>query len=194
MKVDDQTFLQNCSELRSEILHHYDQFSISTIDAFFQKVIRSFTREAELTGDYRLEVTASGFKRLVRDGIVLQVQQTARIDLQLAIGEVAESIIVTADVARLETETSTLAKVIDNRAFVNLPLNTRNVYNLVFLTPGVTGTVGNSYGEMRYSVNGARARTMDTGKPWFLFLTGGRGSGGVSFSVRRRRDDSGPTT
>ncbi len=69
---------------------------------------------------------------------------------------------VSADVARLETENATLAKIVDNRSIVNLPLNTRNVYSLVFLTPGVTGTVGNSYGEMRYSVNGARARTMDT--------------------------------
>ena len=56
LKLDDQTFQQNCAELRSEILHHYDQFSISTIDAFFQKVIRSFTRESHSIGDYRLEV------------------------------------------------------------------------------------------------------------------------------------------
>jgi ATP-dependent helicase/nuclease subunit A len=56
LKQDDLTFLQNCHELRTEILHHYSQFSISTIDAFFQKVIRSFTREAGLSGDYRLEV------------------------------------------------------------------------------------------------------------------------------------------
>ncbi len=113
-------------------------------------------------GDYRLEVTATGFKHFVREGIVLQVQQTARVDVQLTIGELAESVLVTADAARLETENATLAKVVDNRAITNLPLNTRNVYTLVFLTPGVTGTVGNSYGEMRYSVNGARQRTMDT--------------------------------
>ena len=56
LKLDDITFRQNCAELQSEILHHYDQFSISTIDAFFQKVIRSFTRESGLMGDYRLEV------------------------------------------------------------------------------------------------------------------------------------------
>jgi hypothetical protein len=113
-------------------------------------------------GEYRVEVTAGGFKRFVREGIELQVQQTARVDVQMVIGEVADSVLVTADVARLETESATLAKVVDNRSIVNLPLNTRNVYSLVFLTPGVTGTVGNSYGEMRYSVNGARARTMDT--------------------------------
>ncbi len=113
-------------------------------------------------GDYRLEVSAAGFRHFVQEGIVLQVQQTARLDVQMTVGELADSVLVTAEVATLETENATLAKVVDNRAITNLPLNTRNVYNLVFLTPGVTGTVGNSYGEMRYSVNGARQRTMDT--------------------------------
>jgi hypothetical protein len=113
-------------------------------------------------GNYRAEAVAKGFKRLVREGILLQIQQVARVDFQLAVGELAESVVVTADVTRLETETAALGKIVDNRTIVNVPLNTRNVYSLVFLTPGVTGTVGNSYGEMRYSVNGARARTMDT--------------------------------
>lgn len=56
LKQSDVEFKENCNELRSLILHQYSQFSISTIDAFFQKVIRSFTREAGLSGDYRLEV------------------------------------------------------------------------------------------------------------------------------------------
>ncbi|MFZ6012042.1 MAG: UvrD-helicase domain-containing protein, partial [Bacteroidota bacterium] len=56
LQLDDITFKQYSQEAQSAILHHYAQFSISTIDAFFQKVIRSFTREAGLVGDYRLEV------------------------------------------------------------------------------------------------------------------------------------------
>jgi ATP-dependent helicase/nuclease subunit A len=56
LKLDDLTFRQNSQEVQSAILHKYSQFSISTIDAFFQKVIRSFTRESGLVGDYRLEV------------------------------------------------------------------------------------------------------------------------------------------
>lgn len=56
LSLDEVTFRQNCNELLTLILHQYDQFSISTIDAFFQRVIRSFTREAGLLGDYRLEV------------------------------------------------------------------------------------------------------------------------------------------
>lgn len=113
-------------------------------------------------GQYAIEISAPGFKRATRDNITLQIQQTARIDVQLEVGELAESVVIAADAVRLETENATLAKIVDNRAIVNLPLNTRNVYSLVFLTPGVTGSVGNSYGEMRYSVNGGRQRTMDT--------------------------------
>jgi hypothetical protein len=113
-------------------------------------------------GDYRVEVSAQGFKRFVRDGITLQVQQTARIDVQMAVGDLAESVVVSADAGQLETENATLGKIVDNRSIVNLPLNTRNVYSLVFLTPGVSGSVGNSYGEMRYSVNG---------EPWIRWST-----------------------
>lgn len=56
LRQDDSTFQERSRDVQREILHNYSQFSISTIDAFFQKVIRSFTREAGLMGDYRLEV------------------------------------------------------------------------------------------------------------------------------------------
>jgi ATP-dependent helicase/nuclease subunit A len=56
LNLDPATFQNYAQEVRSELLHNYSQFSISTIDAFFQKVIRSFTREAGLAGDFRLEV------------------------------------------------------------------------------------------------------------------------------------------
>ncbi len=54
--LDPQTFQSHAREVQAAILHNYNQFSISTIDAFFQKVIRSFTREAGILGDYRLEI------------------------------------------------------------------------------------------------------------------------------------------
>ncbi len=54
--LDAQTFQNQAREVQASILHQYTNFSISTIDAFFQKVIRSFTREAGILGDYRLEV------------------------------------------------------------------------------------------------------------------------------------------
>ncbi len=113
-------------------------------------------------GLYRVEASAGGFKKFLQDGITLQIQQQARVDIMLTVGDVSESVSVSADAALLETTSSTIGKVVDNQRIVNLPLNTRNVYSLIFLTPGVSGSVGNNYGDMRYSVNGARARQMDT--------------------------------
>lgn len=56
LKLDANTFQERSQDVQREILHNYSQFSISTIDAFFQRVIRSFTRESGLMGDYRLEI------------------------------------------------------------------------------------------------------------------------------------------
>ena len=61
----------------------------------------SYTASNLPRGNYRMEVSAAGFKQFIRTGIILQVQQAARVDVQMAIGEVAESVVVTADAARL---------------------------------------------------------------------------------------------
>jgi ATP-dependent helicase/nuclease subunit A len=68
--LDDQTFQQYSQAVQAEILHKYSHFSISTIDAFFQKVIRSFTREAGLVGDYRLEVEHDAVVEEVIDNLI----------------------------------------------------------------------------------------------------------------------------
>jgi ATP-dependent helicase/nuclease subunit A len=70
LNMDDQTFQQNSQAVQAAILHQYAQFSISTIDAFFQKVIRSFTRESGLIGDYRLEVEHDAVLEEVIDNLI----------------------------------------------------------------------------------------------------------------------------
>ncbi|MBI4876889.1 MAG: TonB-dependent receptor [Acidobacteria bacterium] len=113
-------------------------------------------------GQYRLEVEAAGFRKFVREGIVLQVQQQARVDVALAVGAISEAVTVRGDATVLETATSSIGKVVDNRRIMELPLNSRNVYSLIYLTPGVAGSIGNNYNSLSYSVNGARASLMDT--------------------------------
>lgn len=68
--MDPQTFQQNSQAVQAGILHQYAQFSISTIDAFFQKIIRSFTRESGLIGDYRLEVDHDAILEEVIDNLI----------------------------------------------------------------------------------------------------------------------------
>ena len=70
LKLDDATFQQHAHSMQAAILHQYSQFSISTIDAFFQKVIRAFTREAGLMGDYRLEVEQDQVLEEVIDNLI----------------------------------------------------------------------------------------------------------------------------
>ena len=70
LELDASTFQMYAQEAQSLILHKYNQFSISTIDAFFQKVIRSFSREAGLVGDYRLEVEQGPVLEEVIDNLI----------------------------------------------------------------------------------------------------------------------------
>ena len=88
-------------------------------------------------GKYRVEIQRSGFKRLSRDEIQVEVQATVRIDAVLQVGDAAQVIEVTAETPLLQTETSSLGQVVESRAVQQMPLNGRNVLNLVSLVPGV---------------------------------------------------------
>jgi len=95
-------------------------------------------------GTYEVNISASGFQSMTRRGIELQVQQTARIDFTLQIGQVNAVVEVSAGTPLLTTEDATVGTVIENRRIVDLPLNGRNVLGLVFLSPNVTAGFGNS--------------------------------------------------
>ena len=89
-------------------------------------------------GTYMLKVEKAGFKTIVRNQIELQVQQAARIDFEMAVGQVTESIEVQAGAMLLSTENATVGTVIENRRIVELPLNGRNYLQLVSLAPNVS--------------------------------------------------------
>lgn len=79
LHMDEATFRAQSLELLRLILHRYNDFSISTIDAFFQRVIRSFTREAGLAGDYRLIIETNE----VLDEVVQNLLDEVGSDTQL---------------------------------------------------------------------------------------------------------------
>ena len=88
-------------------------------------------------GSYIVEVTLSGFKSFTRGGIVLNVNDTIRVDASLSVGGVAESVTVEAETPAVNTSTSDISRTIDAAAIQSLPLVDRNVYTLLDLTPGV---------------------------------------------------------
>ncbi|HMF75855.1 MAG TPA: carboxypeptidase-like regulatory domain-containing protein [Bryobacteraceae bacterium] len=88
-------------------------------------------------GHYRLDVQKTGFKHVTHEDIEVQVQATVRADAGMQLGDVTQTVEVSAQAALLQTETSSLGTVVDQRKVQEMPLNGRNVLNLVTLVPGV---------------------------------------------------------
>ncbi len=107
-------------------------------------------------GDYSVEAAAQGFKLGVRAGVKLELNQAAVINFALTVGVATERVEVLGDAALLESTTSDLGKVVDNRRILDLPLNTRNVFTLINLTPGALGSSTFRYDGQAWSVYGAR--------------------------------------
>lgn len=97
-----------------------------------------------IPGSYELRVDAQGFRKLVRQGIVLQVDQRASVDVRMQVGSVAETVEVRESTPLLETTEASLGQVVENRKILDLPLNGRNILALAALTSGVTP--GTSFG------------------------------------------------
>ncbi len=115
-------------------------------------------------GIYVITIEASGFKKLVSNEIKLEVNQTARINLQLQVGGVSETVNVTDVSPVLQTESVTVGGVISGNTTTALPLNGRNFQQLTLLVPGTitpnpdsfTGPGGGFGGGGRPYVNGNR--------------------------------------
>ncbi len=106
-------------------------------------------------GDYRLDVEIPGFKPIRREGVHLRTGEKARIDFDLAVGDLIEQVTVTADAPALRAETASLGTVIDHEKVVQLPLNGRTFITLAALAPGVA-LPPNS---LLPRINGGRPRT-----------------------------------
>ncbi|MBO0800757.1 MAG: carboxypeptidase regulatory-like domain-containing protein, partial [Blastocatellia bacterium] len=88
-------------------------------------------------GRYRIEIEKTGFKRYTRPEIIVEVQAALRIDTVLETGDVNEVVEVNGQTPLLQPETTSLGQIVDSRKVREMPLNGRNVLNLVALAPGV---------------------------------------------------------
>jgi hypothetical protein len=89
-------------------------------------------------GSYQLKVSADGFKAQMRRNITILVNQTARLDVELAIGSVTASVEVDAQAPVVQSETSSVGNVVDSHQVEAMPLNGRtSIYGLMAMMPGV---------------------------------------------------------
>jgi len=114
-------------------------------------------------GHYQLEVMAKGFQKYLRDGITLNVNQSATIPIRLTVGAETQQVEVTGDAQLIQTTTSSLGLVVSEQELLDLPLDGRNFSQLGLLQPGVvplTPGLKQAGGSLRdgqaYSVNGQR--------------------------------------
>ena len=95
-----------------------------------------FNLQYLLIGTYNVKVESAGFQTATQSNITLQMNQIAKLDFQLQVGNVETTVEVTASAPVLQTESTQLGQVIDSRTNTTLPLATRNYVQLTLLAPG----------------------------------------------------------
>jgi len=113
-------------------------------------------------GRYRVVVESTGFRRSVLQGVSVYVDQTVRLDFELRVGLISQEVNVTDTPPIVQTDTSTLGQVVNNRLVQGLPLNERNFLSFALLVPGsqlpAEGSQNSTQGGA-LSVNGAREQS-----------------------------------
>jgi hypothetical protein len=116
-------------------------------------------------GNYRVEYTLQGFKKNVRANVVLELNQVLTLNATLQPGATQETIEVSSEAPLVDTTSTQLGAVVDDRSVSQLPLNARDTYQFLQLQPGVMSTTGTGnqivYGSDKsgsVSVNGGRGR------------------------------------
>jgi hypothetical protein len=108
-------------------------------------------------GNYKVEIAAPGFKKFVRTGVALELGVAAHADAMLDVGDVNQSVTVTAEMPQINTTSTELGRLVENKEIVDLPIVNRNVYALLSLTPGVASNANSivlGYPEQRTLING----------------------------------------
>jgi hypothetical protein len=114
-------------------------------------------------GKYELTVESSGFKKFVRQNIVLQAQDRLRLDIRMEVGEVSTSVTVADSVSQLQTETASRSQVLASEIITNIPTQGRNPFQIAWAAAGVIKGTGWRYlrsfdiaGTTSITINGGR--------------------------------------
>ncbi len=95
-------------------------------------------------GTYRVQAKKNGFKVSEESGIQINVAETTRLDIEMIVGELTQNVTVEAAPTMVQTDSSTLGRVVDEQAMEGLPLVTRNYTQIIGLSPGVEAPVNNA--------------------------------------------------
>ena len=101
-----------------------------------------YTAKELPVGSYRISAEAKGFKTTTNNNVTLNAGTIERVDFKMAIGEAREVVEVSGEAAAVNTEDSKLSSTVTSTQIASLPLNGRNVYDLIQLAPGAVNVAG----------------------------------------------------
>lgn len=114
-------------------------------------------------GTYRIQVSNSGFKTIIKPDIVIHVQDAVAMNFTLPIGAASEIVTVKGGTPLINTESAAVSTVVDQSYVTNMPLNGRSLQDLILLTPGVLTNSPQSKSVLgvggEFSVNGQRTES-----------------------------------
>jgi hypothetical protein len=87
---------------------------------------------------YDVTVSASGFATHAQNGVSLLADQSLTLDIRMTIGQITETVSIQTSGVQVDTSTSTLSQVVEEKRIVDLPLNGRNPVTLALLVPGTS--------------------------------------------------------
>ena len=107
-------------------------------------------------GRYQIKVTKTGFEAAIQPKVELEINQVAKLDFQLKVGNISESVEVTGAAPILQAETTTVGTVMQSEAITSLPLETRNYNQLTLLMPGAVTTSPGAFNTGQSTFNSGR--------------------------------------
>jgi outer membrane receptor protein involved in Fe transport len=134
------------------ITHEGQAFTLSSVT----RADGTFVFTPIRTGTYAIDIEFPGFKKGVRRGITVSIQQQALVDFTLQPGGVAEELVVTADAPLLQTGTGTVGETLKSEVIENLPINGRDYTILARLSAGVVPPQPGARAPLMFSANGVR--------------------------------------
>ena len=96
-----------------------------------------YSIEFARVGTYTITAEREGFQKVVKTGVVVEINQSVRTDIALSVGTVNQSIVVAADISSIKTDDASVSEIITTRNVADLPLNGRDPMQLATVTPGV---------------------------------------------------------
>ena len=128
--------------------------TITNVDTNQVLVLKSgpdgeYANPSLLPGRYRITIEHAGFQKSEQNNVVLTVSQNATLNVTLNVGNVSETVSVSAGAQLINTTTAEISNVVDEHAVSQLPLNGRDPSSLVFLSPGVTNVLNTGGGALQ---------------------------------------------